>query len=534
MTATSASIVGFSISALCAFPMLAPAQSVVEQWRVPQFSTRFQFDFQNNICVDTGGPLLDFYAKKYDPRGNLIWEESFGSPLAVDHSNWLAVDAQGNIVLTGHRHGALGGLLTVKFGANGTVLWSQLEQIGAEGYRVEVDAADNIYVAATVIDNSARRNDFLTIKYDPDGNVVWQNQRDFGLDFDVPAALAVTPAGRVAVAGESTNDMALVVYDAFGNEEFGDVHLSPDGANDVAFGPDGSVYICGLAVGPGGLVVKYDADGQKAWTTSFQGPNGPFGYFRRLAVDSQGNIVAVGHGDSTTAYMDWLICKMDPAGDVLWGRTHDGFSGNEEMAHAVTVGPDDAIYVSGTAGTAGCPPFVTRGLGLVTIRYDADGNRDWIYEAPCSGSPPSWIAIDSLGELVVNGLGEITRMVRQKWMTLGGATPGTNGTPSLDVRGYLDPFGQVTVALDSARPQAAGVHVLGASRLNAPFAGGLFVPSPDLLVPFTTDPLGSHGLSFALPSLIPLATELTFQAWIVDPAAVRGLAASNAVIKGLQ
>jgi len=325
------------VVALCTLGLAATssAQAVKEDWRLQSFGTRFQFDFQNNICIDGSGPLRDIYAHKFDPRASLIWQQSSGNPLVNEHPNWMAVDSRGNVIVTGHRTSGTtvqGGMMTVKFSASGAVLWSVVAPLSREGYRVEVDATDNIYVAGDVFDNSARRRDFLTVKYDPNGNEVWRNQRDFGLNNDQPSSLAVSPAGRVAVSGSTNVTMAVIVYDVNGNEVFGDVHSPTRGGHDVAMAADGSVYVCGLGSQSGGTVVQWDALGNKVWASVYRTSYSPFGNFQRLALDSAGNVVAVGWGTGQYGYQDWLIAKFDPSGNLLWGTTHIGLLIGDKLA----------------------------------------------------------------------------------------------------------------------------------------------------------------------------------------------------------
>ncbi|MCA8943786.1 MAG: hypothetical protein KDB80_14580 [Planctomycetes bacterium] len=509
----------------------ATAQGFRESWRWNLACTNFAFDFQNNLCCNTVGPTTDYYAHKIDPHGDEIWVQSYGDPQEVDHSHWVAVDSLGNVVLTGHQHGPTGGMLTVKFSANGAVLWADV-RLGGEGYRVEVDAADNVYVAGRVFGGNG--NDFLTVKYDPAGNVLWERQRDFFQNDDSPNALAVSPNGRVAVTGGSSSDMATVVYDTNGNELFADWRLASSGSSDVAIAPDGAVYVCGISVNLAALVVRFDPAGTQSWAVENTGPNGPFAFARRLAIDSLGNVVAAGHGDSLTPYMDWVVFKVDPSGSVLWTRTHDGFAGNEEFATAVTIGARDEIYVAGSAG-ATCQ--AVRGLGLVVIRFAADGATDWTHEAPCSGGLPTTVGLDSFGELVVGGgssIGTAIRIDQEQWTSAGLALVGPSGAAELDIRGYFDPSATAVVTLDRALSHTVGAHFFGFARVDFPFMGGTLVPRPDLALSFVTDGSGGHAVTLALPSFIPVATEIWVQTWLLDPAAPQGLIASNAVVRALQ
>jgi len=507
--------------ALVTVPVAASAQSVREAWRQPLQSARLVLDHHNNICTNTSGPLLDFYARKTDPRGNEVWVQSYGSPLYHEHSKWLTADSQGNVILTGHRSGQ--GLLTVKFSNTGSVLWAVQDGTVGEGYRVEVDAADNIYVGATYAGN------VVVIKYDPFGSELWRQQRGY---FNDPHSMAVRPDGTVALTGGSTSWMASVVFDTNGNEIFWDSRPGSSG-QDIVFDSNGSIYVCGGAVGLASLLVALDANGNELWTVEHIGPNGPFAFAVRLAVDSADNILVAGHCSSTTAYMDWLTFKVDPGGNVQWTQTYDGFSGNDEFCKAITVGPDDSVYIGGSGGVSGvCSPIP--GLGEVVRRFDANGNLIWHHEEACGGQPQS-IVVEHFGDAVVGGgVSSIVWLQQRDWMTLGHSLAGTNGAPDLHADGYLDPSGQVSLSVDNALANAIGVHVIGVSPNYQSVFGGVLVPTFNLALPFQTDPLGQTSSSFTLPAFVPLFTELYLQSWLFDPVSVQGFAATDAVTKALQ
>ncbi len=531
-------LLGLLGGALLAVP-LAPgaAAQVKEDWRRPTFARRLALDSRNNVLADGFNPGSDFVADKFGADGTPLWSTAFGHPTINEHVNWLAVDSKDAVILTGHMAGGTGGLLTVKFGPGGAVLWSDVRNVGSgEAYRVEVDAADNVYVAGVTFDPHDNL-DFYTVKYAPDGTLLWTRQKTFGPgSVDVPRALAVSPAGRVAVTGNvGSNDFGTVVYDAAGNELSSAVYLTgKSGPRDVLLAPDDTVYVCGMSNDSLGVVVRYDANGNQMWDAKIGGPGIWWARFNKLALDTAGNVIAAGYGNApASSFMDWLVAKVDPQGNPLWTRTHGNYETWDEWVLAVSTGPADEVVVAGAAGVPSCSPG-NIGIGTAVIRYDANGAIDWIHEAPCSAGAPNTILLDSTGEVVLDtGPGEIIRLVQEEWRTLGGALDGTPGTPSLDVQGYLEPGQTVGLTLGNALPSSHGWHVVGASRWDLPISGGTLIPAMDLLVPFQLDAAGQGSVSASLPPTIAGPFSLYVQSWIVDPGAAFGLAASNAVTKSV-
>lgn len=114
------------------------------------------------------------------------------------------------------------------------------------------------------------------------------------------------------------------------------------------------------------------------------------------------------------------------------------------------------------------------------------------------------------------------------WTVLGGAKPGSAGTPELRASGTLAAGAKNALYLGRALGSASATLVFGVAPLNAPFKGGVMVPAPLLLVTLASDVDGVLDLPFVLPALPP-ATPLFFQYWITDPGATHGVSASNAL-----
>jgi hypothetical protein len=116
------------------------------------------------------------------------------------------------------------------------------------------------------------------------------------------------------------------------------------------------------------------------------------------------------------------------------------------------------------------------------------------------------------------------------WIDLGHALAGVNGLPKLSATGTLAPNTAAALSLTKAASNAPTALVIGTSQLNAPFLGGVLVPSPNVVVTgLSTDALGSLSLVGTWPAGIPSGSEFYFQMWITDAAGVFGVSSSNAV-----
>jgi len=177
--------------------------------------------------------------------------------------------------------------------------------------------------------------------------------------------------------------------------------------------------------------------------------------------------------------------------------------------------------------------------GLMAAFGDGAGDfthtRAW---APCllSGQAVGDIDNDGRPDLVLgDGVqpGLVTLLHRETpfaWADLGHALPGAAGAPRLDGHGPLQPATPLFVQVDQLPHDALLTLVVGGSQLAAPFLGGVLVPSPDrILTGLPTGPEGFLALEGTWPAGLPSGFQLWFQAWVPDPSAPKGWAASNAL-----
>lgn len=115
------------------------------------------------------------------------------------------------------------------------------------------------------------------------------------------------------------------------------------------------------------------------------------------------------------------------------------------------------------------------------------------------------------------------------WTDFGNGLAGTTGLPHLIGSGNLAAGSMLHWTMSNARPSANGFLVIGFSQIHLPFAGGVIVPAPDIVLPIVTNSLGQTVLDLFVPSAPPSGVTVTTQIWIVDPIGVAGFAASNAI-----
>jgi uncharacterized delta-60 repeat protein len=185
---------------------------------------------------------------------------------------------------------------------------------------------------------------------------------------DSALAVAVTPDGKIVVAGSGGggNDMVVTRLNANGSV---DTSFAPpggeafvnfggnDGANAMALQPDGKIVLAGStdAVGSGDFAVaRLNADGTP--DTSFSGDgkltagfNAPNETAVGVAVQQNGKIVVLGNGDANS---DFVLARYNPDGSVDTGFGTGGAVavdfGGVEFDGDVALQPDGKIVLAGS------------------------------------------------------------------------------------------------------------------------------------------------------------------------------------------
>jgi len=197
-----------------------------------------------------------------------------------------------------------------------------------------------------------------------------------------------------------------------------------------------------------------------------------------------------------------------------------------------------AIPGGGSSGlktvTLGSPVAVPQDLWM-SIQFNGGSGSAPLYDPPSVGWSDSGMIVHVASGTAGNLLGgnrnsfqlSVSLADPSPWTDLGHALAGTNGLPSLTGSGTLAGGTSFTLTLGSARQNATAFLVIGLTRIDQPFAGGMLVPQVDDFFTLPTDSSGSLAINGTVPAGAPSGADLYFQYWIIDPAGPFGKAASN-------
>ncbi len=191
-------------------------------------ATSVTLDASGNVyltgCVYQSGTTSNMRTLKLNNSLALQWQATYDGEGKDDCANSLALDASGNVCVTGWTAKVAGGkdFTTIKYDATGAEQWVRRQAapvcwMFGEARKVRTDNAGNFFVAGEMDHNGNR--DFLAIKYDPSGNKEWEqyfNGTTSGCDkaFDLNlSGDAIYVTGKTA---SSTGDQyGTVKYEKF-------------------------------------------------------------------------------------------------------------------------------------------------------------------------------------------------------------------------------------------------------------------------------------------------------------------------------
>lgn len=184
---------------------------------------------------------------------SLLWESSFNGAVANDQGNAIAIDGGGNVYVTGATDETTGAsdYLTIKYNADGDILWSRTYNGAANGLdealAIKVDAAGNVYVTGRSQGTGSAFN-IVTIKYNSDGVQQWVAIVGNGF-MSIGYNLVVDVFGNVYVAGgkNAYDGHVIIKYNSQGVSQWSrDLYGSYENKSFVAINPnDGNIIVTG-------------------------------------------------------------------------------------------------------------------------------------------------------------------------------------------------------------------------------------------------------------------------------------------------
>ena len=330
---------------------------------------------------------------KFDPKGEQLWKYEHPFYPVDDLPSVMGMDDSENVVaLYTATESSSDFCSLLKIDGQGVLQWQEEypgydDDLQAQCLAMKIDEDGNIFAAghANKIQNSVNDDnaplsesggndddndddddtgdlsptDFLLIKYDTDGALLWEAQIDGeSMPHDQTSSMTIDDHGSIYLAGQST--------DLLGH---GDISL-----------------------------IKFDQQGNLTWRRSYDGQEGLLDIAGAVGVDWKGEVTLSGCSESSETLSDFVTVKYNSEGQLLWVRNFNGERSLYDYPRAMKVDEEGGIFVAGiscgsySAGklpdTFGCEYYNWQNMAnagcekgiyaLVTIKYSPDGQTEWV------------------------------------------------------------------------------------------------------------------------------------------------------------
>lgn len=353
----------------------------------------------------------DWATVKYDYAGQELWVRKYEG--GIGQAEAMLVDAAGNVYVTGYStENYLIDVLTFKYSPDGDLLWEARYNNPAGNQDkpedMAFDASGNIYIAGSSDNDEQDDVDLLLLKYDSEGNLLWDRTIDNGDEqTDAGYVLAIDLDGNAIVAGWTSPHPYLVKYSPTGDLLWEDEHVgysTHDWWQEIETDAEGNIYVLG-EISPGGepnhlWTTKYDPDGNILWEQTYIGTSSYSCYEGGLAIMPDGGVVINGQSwDDEPTHTSIVTIRYAADGTKLWQRL-------EKAGYTHASGDDVAVDADGNIYVTGFGYNFSYSEDIITLGYSPDGDLLWteIYagqDYPEQSDYPHEIAVDEATNVFV-------------------------------------------------------------------------------------------------------------------------------------
>ncbi|MEO8447547.1 MAG: SBBP repeat-containing protein [bacterium] len=420
-------------------PLNLTTAQVTQQWASYYNSPTNNNDVPVAMVLDNSGNIFvtgvspttttgdDILTVKYNPSGVEQWTARYqSSGTQSDKVNGIAIDASGNVYVTGSTVLSNGGVMvTVKYNSSGVQQWAKQLGVpsaspavpGRQKSPIGVDASGNVYVGGSRTFGGSNVGTML-VKYNSNGDTLWtrrykgtQTLNGLGSAFQ-----CIKLDGNFIYATGKSFDMnpnltfaTTIKYNSSGGVEWIRKDTLIGGSDEViAIESDASgniIVTCNY--GYNIATFKYNSTGTLLWKKVYTGISGDYyDEVTGLALDQNGYIYLTGISRRTTLSGSeaFLALKYDPSGNQIWESFADGTGNEADISKGIAVDSSGNVYVTGISFDV---PF---NFNYMTVKFDATGVQKWkiIYDGGFTNrrDEPIAIAVDAGNNVIVTGISD--------------------------------------------------------------------------------------------------------------------------------
>lgn len=379
----------------------------------------------NNGDVSANQGANDFWVIKYNCRGSMVWQKTFGGT-GDDTARSIIQTADGGYVIAGDTasnngnvsgfHGVID-MWIIKISSSGVLQWQR--SLGGTSFDYAfsiVQSTDGGYTVAGRTesnDGNVSGNqggvDFWVVKLSSTGTLQWQKTFG-GTGGEIANSIIATADGGYAVAGttrsndgdvsgnQGANDFWVIKINSAGTlqwqKTFGGTGI--DQANAIVQNTDGSYTVTGetrsnngnVSGNHGGIdfwVINISSTGALQWQKTFGGTGNDQatsviqttdgGYAVAGTASSNDGDVSVNHGSQ-----DGWIIKISSSGALQWQKALGG-TNNDSASSIIQSANSTYVVVGGSSSTDGDIVGPANGLtDAFILNLDTNGNIVRFYD----------------------------------------------------------------------------------------------------------------------------------------------------------
>jgi len=286
----------------------------------------------------------------YDKTGNELWAKSF----AIEGTD-ISTLGSGHVVLTGWHQisDSLSGIFVQAHDSSGQEIWQQTFIDSLTHWSVPADLAvdlhGNTYVTGITGLYSGRGPDYLTVKYDIEGNLLWSQTLDIavGESATSPTHIKIDNHENVYIIGHAWS---------VSPDQGGFVRLKIDSAGSLlwsaiepraaqaalALDKHGNLIVAGTDRDRSeGRLIKYDVDGNEVWYKT------PAGIWTEVHSNGKGKFFVA--GCTMEIYPDLRTVLIDELGNTLSSADFSRDSMSTESLAGMVADASGSIYLAATS-----------------------------------------------------------------------------------------------------------------------------------------------------------------------------------------
>jgi hypothetical protein len=271
-----------------------------------------------------------------------------------------------------------------------------------------IDDSNNVYVAGTIF-NSTTNYDYIILKYDSTGTLLWTyTYNGTANNYDVPSALLVNN-NTVFVTGASMNtgtqlDIATIAVNRFSGSQLWVQTYDHAGLYDLSFDMK-FLEALKLRVTGGSqnsltdwdyLSLDYDIGGTPIDSIRVSGTSSSFDRIKAGVNDGAGNFYFTGASADSAEGFNMKTVKINTGDTIEWIKTYN-YADEDDEGNGIIADTFGNVYTCGKSSNGS-------NFDYVLIKYKANGDTAWTKRINNGGENIcNALCFDGFGNIVVTG-----------------------------------------------------------------------------------------------------------------------------------